>query len=113
VTLDPSLLVFLQDTVTIEPFVSYSQSQGATYGAAVTYQAMVMPWVGREITSHDGKQFTPAARFAIPGRVSIDPRSRATLPSDMLIAGTRTPPIRVVRPGPASTLNLDYTELIF
>lgn len=112
-TLDPSLLEFLQDTITIEPYVSETAARVPTYGTAVTHKAMVMPWTGHDVEGLDGKLFRPKAQAAIEGLVSIDPRSRVTLPSSMLIAGTRQPPIRAVQPGPASTLGLDYTLLLF
>jgi len=111
--LDPALLTFMQDTVTIEPWLSESSGRVASYGAPVTYRAMVLPWQGRAIRDRQGRDFVPAAIVAIEGRVSIDDRSRVTLPSDMLVVGTRTPPIRAVQPGPASTLGLDYTMLLF
>lgn len=113
-TCDPSLLVFFQDSITIEPYVSETAARVPTYGAAVTYQAMVIPFVNRTIVDKDGKAFVPAATLGLPGRVSIDPRSRVTLPSDVLPhVPTRQPPIRAVQPGPASLLNLDRTEIHF
>jgi len=111
--LDPALLTFMKDSVTIEPWLSESSGRVPTYGAAVTYRAMVLPWQGRAIKDKEGREFVPAAVVAIEGRVSVDNRSRVTLPSDMLVAGTRTPPIRAVQPGPASDLSLDYTMLMF
>lgn len=112
-TLDPTLVSLMQDTITVEPYVSQDAAQDPTYGAAVTYSAQVLPWTGRSLMGANGREFVPQARVIIEGRVSIDPRSRVTLPSDVLIAGTRQPPIRAVQPGPANTLNLDYTELLF
>lgn len=112
-TLDSTLLSLMADTITIEPFTSLSSAQVPSYGAAVTYNAQVLPWTGRSIIGRDGREFVPAARVILEGRVSIDARSRVTLPSDMLIAGTRQPPIRAVQPGPANNLSLDYTELLF
>ena len=112
-TLDPTLVSLMNDTITVEPYTGQSQSQAPTYGPAATYNAQVLPWTGRSIMGPGGKEFVPQARVILEGRILIDPRSRVTLPSDVLIAGTRSPPIRAVQPGPANNLNMDYTELLF
>lgn len=111
--LDSTLLSLMLDTITVEPYTGQSSARVPTYGAAVTYNAQVLPWAGRSINGSNGEEFVPLARVLIEGRVSIDQRSRVTLPSDKLIAGTRQPPIRAVQPGPANNLNLDYTEILF
>ena len=110
--LDSTLYSLMQDTVTIEPFTSETAARVPTYGTAVSYRAQVLPWIGRSITGPDGKDLVPEARVIIEGRVSVDARSRLTLPADMLIAGTRTPPIRAVRPQPANLMSLDLTEIL-
>lgn len=111
--LEASLTAFgLQDTITIEPYTGQTAGRVPTYGAAVTYAAQVLPWTGRSVMGRTGTEFVPEARVIIEGRISVDPRSRVTLPSDLLIAGTRQPPIRAVQPGPANSLELDYTELL-
>jgi len=114
VTLDSGLTAFgLVDTITIEPYVSETAARVATYGTAVTYAAQVMPWTARPIMTSHGVEIQPAGFARIEGRIAVDERSRITLPSDCLIAGTRNPPLRAVQPGPANNLNLDYTDLIF
>lgn len=113
-TLDPSMLSLMRDTITIEPWAGAdSQQAPAAYGAAVTYNALVEPWYGAATFDRAGRQFMPAGHVILEGRVSVDARSKVTLPSTMLIAGTRTPPIRDVRPAPKNDLNLDFTELLF
>jgi len=111
--LDPVLGFGLLDTITIEPFLGLSSAHVATYGPPVTYQAQVLPWTGRTIKGSDGRDITPNMRVIIEGRIAVDERSRATLPADALIVGTRTPPIRAVQPSPANDLSLDYTEILF
>ena len=112
-TLEPSLAALMRDSVTIEPYTGQSPQQAPTYGTAVTYAAMAEPWYGNVTTDRAGREFMPKAHVILEGRISVDARSRVTLPADMLIAGTRTPPIRDVRPAPKNDLNLDYTELLF
>jgi hypothetical protein len=107
------MLSLMRDTITVEPYTGTSSQQVATFGAAVTYNALVEPWYGDATVDRAGRQFMPTAHVILEGRVSIDARSRVTLPAAMLIAGTRTPPIRDVRPAPKNDLNLDYVELLF
>ena len=105
-TFDASLTAMLDDTVTIEPYVSQSSSQDGSYGAAVTYAAQVLPWVERSIDAQ-GREFRSTARVIIPERVAVDPRSRITLPAGFT---PNQPPIRAVRPNKG--LGLDHTEII-
>ena len=107
------MLSLMRDTITVEPYTGTTSQQAPTYGSAVTYNALVEPWIGESTVDRAGRQFMPTAHVILEGRVSIDARSRVTLPSTMLIAGTRTPPIRDVRPAPKNDLNLDFVELLF
>lgn len=108
-TLDGAIVSLLDDTVTIEPFVSQDTSQAPTYGAAVTYPAQVLPWVERTIDAQ-GREFRSSAKAAkviIPDRLAVDPRSRITLPAGFV---PNQPPIRAVRPNKG--LGLDHTEIV-
>lgn len=105
-TLDPGMLDLMEDTVTIEPFSSVDQYQAVTFGAAVTYRAQVLPYVERVI-GPDGREVRSTAKVIVPDRLSIDPRSRITLPSGFNPA---SPPILGVRP--IKGLGLDSTEIL-
>lgn len=105
-TLDPAMLELMEDTVTIEPASSVDQYQAVSLGAAVTYRAQVLPWVERVI-GPDGREVRSTAKVVIPDRLSIDPRSRITLPSGF---NPQQPPILGIRP--IRGLSLDHTEIL-
>lgn len=105
-TMDPGMLELMTDTVTIEPYVSQTSAQVATYGAAVTYQAQVLPWVERVITPA-GREVRSTTAVIIPERVAVDPRSRLTLPAGF---SPNQPPILGVQP--IKGLGLDNTKLL-
>lgn len=105
-TLDSTMLELMADTVTIEPFVSMSGSQAYSYGAAVTYNAQVLPY-SEQITDAQGRQWKSMARVIIPDRVAVDVRSRITLPTGFT---PQQPPIRQVKP--IAGLGLDHTEIV-
>lgn len=104
---DPSLEDLLFETVTIEPFSSYSNAQQTpAYGTSVTYLAQVLPFTQRQV-DRQGKEFVSTARVVIPQRVAVDVRDRITLPSGFT---PQQPPIRLVRP--IKGLDLDHTEIV-
>lgn len=104
---DGALDELMFEEVTIAPFSGYTgATQVASYGAAVTYKAQVLPYT-QKMTDDEGKEFVSQSRVIIPERVAIDPRSKITLPSGFT---PQTPPIRMVRP--VRGLDLDHTEII-
>lgn len=106
-TLDSTMLTLMEDTVTIEPFTSYSSSQAASFGSAVSYAAQVLPWSERGVDAQ-GREWKSSAKVIIPERVAVDIRSRLTLPSGF---SPNQPPIRAIRP--IKGLSLDHTEILF
>ena len=104
-TLDPTMLSLMEDTVTIEPFVSANSAQAASYGAPVTYQALVVVGVER-IIGRDGREVTSTAQVVIPDRLAIDPRSRITLPAGF---NPNQPPILKI--SGAKGLSLDHSKI--
>lgn len=103
---DSSLTDLMFDTVTIEPFVSETAAQVPTYGAAVTYQAQVLPFAEKQVDAR-GKEFVSMAQVVIPNRIAVDLRSRITLPAGF---SPSQPPIRSVQP--AKGLDLDHTRIV-
>lgn len=79
-TFDSSLLEFFEDTVTIEPFTAETAARVQTFGAAVTYRAIIQNGAKRVI-NQQGREVISNIQVIIPERVSIDQRSRLTLPS--------------------------------
>ena len=105
---DAALDELLFETVTIEPFSSYTgATQVPSYGTAVTYNAQVLPF-SQKMVDRQGKEFDSNGRVVIPERVAVDLRSRLTLPSAFT---PNQPPIRMVRP--VLGLGLDHTELVY
>jgi hypothetical protein len=104
--LDQSLLSLMEDTVTIEPYVSQTSAQVPTYGTAVTYRAQVLPFSERVI-SPAGREVRSNVQVIIPERLAIDTRSRLTLPSGFT---PNQPPIMAVQPMKA--LGLDHTRIL-
>jgi len=106
-TFDAALDELMFETVTIEPFTGYTgASRVKAYGAAVTYQAQVLPY-SRKLEDRQGKEFVSSARVLIPQRVSIDLRSRITLPTGFV---PNTPPMKLTRP--VRGLDMDHTEVV-
>lgn len=79
-SLNPSLLVFFEDRVTIEPYVSMTGAQVMSYGPAVTYPA-IMQKARRRTVGSDAREVVSNVQVIIPNRVQVDTRSRLTLPS--------------------------------
>lgn len=104
--MDSTMLSLMEDSITIEPYTSSDQKQAPVYGAAVTYQAQVLPWAERVI-GPGGREVRSTARVIIPDRVAVDIRSRITLPTGF---SPQQPPILGVRP--IKGLNLDSTEIL-
>lgn len=93
-TFDSSLLTFFEDTVTIEPVAAVSSAQVITYGAAVTYAAIVQRGAKRVI-GPQGREVISNVQVIIPERVAVDQRSRITLPTGFV---PLQPPILGVEP---------------
>lgn len=108
-TFDGSLLELMPDQVTIEPFVSESSARVITYGAAVTYQAQVLPYVERVTDAVSGRDVKSALQVIVPEQLSVDPRSRLTIISPAGFTPA-TPPIRAIRP--LRNLGLDHTQIL-
>lgn len=102
-TFDSSLTALLEDTVTIEPFSSMTQAQVYSYGASVSYAALVQRGVRRVVTAN-GREADSNVQVIIPDRVAVDVRSRITLPSGFV---PQTPPILAVEP--LKGLGMDHT----
>jgi hypothetical protein len=93
----------MPDTVTIEPCTAESSARVLTFGAAVTYPALIEGSV-RRVIGKDGREVVSNVRVTIPERVAIDMRSRVTLPSGF---SPQTPPILAVEA--LRGLGLDHT----
>lgn len=104
---EESLESFLEDEVTIEPFVSLSQAQVASYGPAKTYAAQVLPYVEKVIDPRNGREARSTAQVIIAERLAVDYRSRITLPAGF---SPNQPPIMAVRP--IKGLGLDHTSIL-
>lgn len=105
--MDPALLEFFPDEVTIEPFTSMTAQQVSSYGAAVTYAAQIIS-MSERVIGPDRRELTSSARVIIPERVCVDSRSRITLPASFV---PNQPPILAVRPA-GGALGLDHTEIL-
>ena len=105
-TMNLAFLEFFGDTVTLEPYTGQDVSQAPTYGAPVSYQAQVLPYVERVITAA-GREVRSSARVLLPDRLQIDPRSRITMPAGF---APLTPPILGIRP--TKFQDLDVTEVL-
>lgn len=106
-TLHPALEAMMEDTLTIEPFSSFTSAQVPTFGAAVTYACLLEAGASRRI-SIGGREVESTIRAYIPGRVFVDQRSRVTLPAGF---SPQTPPILGVEF--AKFRGLDHTVLLF
>jgi len=104
-TFASALLFAFEDEVTIEPFVSMSVAQVSTFGAAVTYPAIIQRGAKRVVGSN-GRDLISNVNVTIPERVAIDQRSRVTLPSGFV---PNQPPIIGVEP--LKGLGMDHTVL--
>lgn len=88
-TLNGALLVFFEDTLTIEPYTGMSGAQVPTYGAGVNYPTLIQSGA-RRLRDSNGKEIDSNVQAIIPDRVFVDPRSRVTLPSGFV---PQQPPI--------------------
>lgn len=79
-TFDSSLLEFFEDSVTVEPFSSQTSAQAPTFGAAVTYRALIERGAKRVI-DRSGREVISTIQVTIPERIHVDQRSRLTLPA--------------------------------
>jgi hypothetical protein len=102
---DTELEELMFDTVTIEAFTGTDTNQASTFATGVSYKAQVIPSTTR-IISQSGREVESTASVIIPERLSIDHRSRITLPSGFV---PRTPPIQKVEP--MVGLGLDHTRI--
>lgn len=93
-SLNPALLEFFEDTVTIEPFSSQTGAQVVSYGGAVTYRAVMQRNSVRTL-GRDNREVTSDVQVILPERVFVDTRSRITLPTGFVPS---QPPIIGVQP---------------
>lgn len=104
-TFDASLLFGFEDTITYEPPTAESAARVISFGAAVTYSAMVQRGARRTI-AQDGREVISNVQVTIPDRVAIDQRGRVTLPTGFV---PLQPPIIGVEP--LKGLGMDHTVL--
>ena len=104
-TWDPSLTGLLEDTITVEPFVSETAGRAQTYGTAVEYAALIQRGAKR-IIGAAGREVISNIQVYIPERVHIDQRSRVTLPTGFV---PNQPPIIGLEP--LKGLGLDHTAV--
>lgn len=104
-TWNGALEQLMEDTVTVEPFAAETSARVQTFGAAVTYKALVERGV-RRVIGLDGREVVSNTQVTIPNRVLVDPRSRVTLPVGF---APRQPPIVGISLGRG--LGLDHTVL--
>lgn len=102
-TFDSSLLSLMEDEVTIEPFSAIDSTQAITFGAPVTYAALIQRGAKRVI-NQQGREVISNVQVYIPDRVHVDQRSRLTLPAGFV---PQQPQILAVEP--AKALGLDHT----
>lgn len=105
-TLEPSLYSLLEDEITVEPFASETSARVVSYGAAVTYPALLERGA-RRLIGPSGKEVISNVQVMIPNRVHIDVRSRVTLPSGFV---PNQPPILGIEFYKA--LGLDSTRVL-
>lgn len=106
-TFDAELLELMEDSVTIEPFSSQDADLKVTYGAAVAYANAIVERHEERHFDAQGREFRATARVTLPDRLTIDLRSRITLPSGFV---PQQPAIR--RSDAHKALGLDHTVLI-
>jgi len=106
VTFDLALLELMEDTITIEPPSTVTSDQSRTYGAAVTYTALIERGA-RRVINQQGREVISNVSVIIPDRVAVDQRSRVTLPSGFV---PQTPPIVGVEP--LKGLGMDHTRVL-
>lgn len=106
-TFDSSLDELLNDTITIEPWASQDADLKPTFGTSVSYPAFVELHQKHHM-DEDGRQFTSSVRAIIRERLTLDLRSRVTLPSGFV---PQQPPLRSV--SAHKGLGLDHTVLLF
>ena len=106
-TFDPTLLFGFEDTVTYEPPTGETAGRVPTYGAAVTYPALIQRGAQRTIGAN-GREITSNVQVIIPDRVAIDERGRFTLPAGFV---PQKPPIVGVQP--LKGLGFDHTVVLF
>lgn len=104
-TFDSSLLEFFEDTITIEPFSSETAARVQSFGASVTYRALIQRGAKRVI-SQSGREVISNIQVTIPERVHVDQRSRVTLPTGFV---PLQPPIIGVEP--LKGLGFDHTAV--
>lgn len=105
-TFNSALAFGFEDTITIEPFSAETSARVFSYGAAVTYSALIQRGARRTI-NQAGKEITSNVQVIIPNRVHVDQRSRVTLPTGFV---PLQPPIIGVEP--LKGLGFDHTVVL-
>lgn len=107
-TFDATLTELMVDSITIEPWASQDVALKPTFGTAVTYPNVLCELHSKSYMDGEGREFQSSVRVLIPERLSIDLRSRVTLPSGFV---PQQPPIRAIFGHKG--LGLDHTVLVF
>lgn len=105
-TFDTSLLFAFEDTVTYEPPTTQTAAQVQSFGAPVTYSALIQRGARRTI-GPSGREIVSNVQVIIPDRVAIDQRGRVTLPAGFV---PLQPPIVGVEP--LKGLGMDHTMVL-
>jgi hypothetical protein len=85
---------FLNDTITIEPFLSRDAYGTATYGPAVTYECRVSG-SQKQLVDASGVQRVSKATINLAGTPAIGPTDRLTMPAGF---SPQQPPLLMVNP---------------
>jgi hypothetical protein len=125
-TFDAGLYELMPDEVTIDPFVRQDADLKPTFGSELVFDAGVVDSgvfdaatpvqvLPAQVELHEkrymdaeGREFQSSVRVLLAERLTIDMRSRVTLPAGFV---PRQPPLRSV--ASYGGLGLDHTVLIF
>src|SRR5689334_5991181 len=107
-TFDATLTELMVDSITIEPWGTQDVDLKPTYGSPVTYPNVLCELHEKIYMDAEGREFQSAVRVLIPERLTIDKRSRVTLPAGFV---PQKPPIRAIFAHKG--VGLDHTVLIF
>lgn len=78
--LEAAFLDFLEQSITIEPYVSDNKYGEASYGASVSYQCRI-EYVNKVIRTAENIERVSTATIFVNTATVINPRSKITLPS--------------------------------
>lgn len=107
-TFDATLTELMVDSITIEPWASQDADLKPTFGTSVSYPNALVELHSERYMDAEGREFQSSVRVLLPERLTIDLRSRVTLPSGFV---PQQPPLRAVFAHKG--LGLDHTILVF